>query len=91
VLKLDYEKAYDRINWDFLDSMLASRGFGPIIRGWIRSFLFGGSFCVRVNDFNSPYFVVGKGLKQVTLSPLFFSILWLISSPKCSFELPKVN
>ena len=28
VLKLDYEKAYDRVNWDFLFEMLESRGFG---------------------------------------------------------------
>jgi hypothetical protein len=26
VLKLDYEKAYDRVSWSFLDEMLASGG-----------------------------------------------------------------
>lgn len=28
VLKLGYEKAYDRVSWDFLVVMLSSRGFG---------------------------------------------------------------
>lgn len=28
ILKLDYEKAYDRVSWDFLVEMLTSRGFG---------------------------------------------------------------
>jgi hypothetical protein len=28
VLKLDYEKAYDRVNLDFLIEILRSRGFG---------------------------------------------------------------
>lgn len=32
VLKLDYEKAYDRVDWDFLDEMLLSRGFGQVFR-----------------------------------------------------------
>jgi hypothetical protein len=27
VIKLDYEKAYDRVCWDFLEEMLSTRGF----------------------------------------------------------------
>jgi hypothetical protein len=33
ILKLDYEKAYDRVDWHFLKEMLVSRGFGS---KWIR-------------------------------------------------------
>lgn len=33
VLKLDYEKAYDKVNIDFLFEVLRTRGFSPI---WIR-------------------------------------------------------
>jgi hypothetical protein len=35
ILKLDYEKAYDRVSWSFLEEMLKSRGFGARWRGWI--------------------------------------------------------
>jgi hypothetical protein len=28
VLKLDYEKAYDKVNWQFLIEILEKRGFG---------------------------------------------------------------
>jgi hypothetical protein len=30
VLKLDYEKSYDRVDWQFLEEMLASRGFSQV-------------------------------------------------------------
>ena len=76
VLKLDYEKACDRVDWDFLEEMLHSRGFGSIFRGWIRSLLVGGSFCVRINDFNSSFFKAGKGLKQGDpSSPILFNFV----------------
>ena len=36
VLKLDYEKAYDRVSWSFLEEMLETRGFGGRWRGWLQ-------------------------------------------------------
>jgi hypothetical protein len=76
VLKLDYEKAYDRVSWSFLEEMLASRGFGPRIRRWIQSFLVGGSSCVRINDTNGPYFKASRGLKQGDpCSPILFNLV----------------
>jgi hypothetical protein len=35
ILKLDYEKAYDRVSWSFLEEMLVSRGFGRTWVNWI--------------------------------------------------------
>jgi hypothetical protein len=43
ILKLDYEKAYDRVSWDFLQDMLVSRGFGHKWIGWVMSLVQGGS------------------------------------------------
>jgi hypothetical protein len=36
VLKLYYEKNYDRVNWGFLEKMLTSRGFGPKWIVWVK-------------------------------------------------------
>ena len=76
ILKLDYEKTYDKVNWDFLEEVLISRGFGLRWTNWIRKITRGGSVCVRLNDENSNYFQVGKGLRQGDhLSPLLFNLV----------------
>ena len=76
MLKLDYEKAYDRVSWSFLEDMLKSRGFGERWISWIRKVVRGGSLCIRMNDENSSYFKPGKGLRQGDpLSPLLFNLV----------------
>ena len=64
VVKVDYEKAYDRVNWDFIKGMLLSRSFGIKWVNLVFSTLHQGTFRVRINETNGPYFVAGKGLKQ---------------------------
>jgi hypothetical protein len=74
VLKLDYEKAYDRVSWHFLEEMLYTRGFGKKWISWIMSLVKEGSIAIRLNDVKSPYFQPGKGLTQGDpLSPLLFN------------------
>jgi hypothetical protein len=76
ILKLDYEKAYDRVDWDFLEEMLTSRGFGGKWIKWILNLVKGGSIVIRMNDSNSAYFKPGKGLRQGDpLSPLLFNLM----------------
>lgn len=76
ILKIDYEKAYDRVHWGFLEEVLKSRGFSEKWSTWIKRLTRGGSVCVRMNDMNSSYFGVGKGLRQGDpLSPLLFNLV----------------
>jgi hypothetical protein len=56
VLKLDYEKSYDRVDWSFLEEILSTRGFGVKWRSWVvMKLVKGGSIAIRINDINSPY------------------------------------
>ena len=74
MLKLDYEKAFDRVSLDFLDDLLLKRGFGPRIRGWIKQTTRGGSVAVKVNNVEGNFFTTGKGLRQGDpLSPILFN------------------
>jgi hypothetical protein len=73
ILKLYYEKTYDRVDWLFLEEMLNSRGFG--IR-WIMKLVKGGSICICLNDENNPLFSPGKGLRRGDpLSSLLFNLV----------------
>jgi hypothetical protein len=50
ILKLDYEKAYDRVSWSFLFEMLESRNFSPVLINWIKQTVVGGSLSIMLNE-----------------------------------------
>jgi hypothetical protein len=75
VFKLDYEKAYDRVDRSFLLKMMKQRGFSPKCMYLIQSLLNKGSVGVRINDVNSAFFETSRGVRQGTLCPLFYLTL----------------
>jgi hypothetical protein len=50
ILKLDFEKAYDKVKRSFLQQTLRMKGFSPDWRTLINDFVSGGSVAIRVND-----------------------------------------
>ncbi|RVW83847.1 Transposon TX1 uncharacterized 149 kDa protein [Vitis vinifera] len=49
VFKIDFEKAYDHVRWDFLDQVLEKKGFNLRWRKWMSGCLSSVSYAVMVN------------------------------------------
>jgi hypothetical protein len=76
LLKLDFEKAYDKVKWDFLQQALRMKGFNPKWCKWIQEFISHGSVGIKVNEDIGHYFQTRKGLRQGDpLSPILFNII----------------
>ncbi|RVX00739.1 putative ribonuclease H protein [Vitis vinifera] len=71
--KLDLEKAYDHINWDFLMSVMQKMGFGEKWVSWIRWCISTTSFSVLINSSPVGFFQSIRGLRQRDpISPYLF-------------------
>jgi hypothetical protein len=64
LLKLDFEKAYDKVDWGFLLKCLEVRGFNSVWCGWIKGVLENGTVAVKLNNSIGPYFLSFKGVRQ---------------------------
>ena len=56
ILKIDFEKAYDKVKWSFLQQTLRMKGFSPKWCRWIEGMVTGGSVGIKVNDDIGPCF-----------------------------------
>jgi hypothetical protein len=76
IFKVDFEKAYDSIEWSFLDYMLGKFGFCTKWKEWIRACVFAGSMSVLINGSPTEDINIQWGLKQGDpLAPFLFLLV----------------
>ncbi|KAJ0497121.1 putative RNA-directed DNA polymerase [Helianthus annuus] len=73
ILKIDFEKAYDNVNWNFLVDSMLQMGFPSLWVSWINGIVSSARSSVLVNGSPTFEFQCGKGLRQGDpISPFLF-------------------
>lgn len=76
VKKVDFEKAYNSVNWAFFDYMLHRLGFCPQWRRWMPGCYRASLVSVLINGSPSNEYSASRGLKQGDpLTPFLFLVV----------------
>lgn len=83
IFKLDFEKAYDKVQWSFLFDVLHKKGFSDRWIQWVKMATIGGKVAVNINGEVKDFFKTYRGVRQGIHFPLFYSTWLLMLYPKC--------
>ena len=73
LFKVDFEKAYDSVDWTYLDEVMRKMAFPVLWRKWIKECISTATTSVLVNGSPTHEFPLEKGLRQGDpLSPFLF-------------------
>lgn len=63
VMKLDFEKAYDKVQWSFLVEVLQNKAFPELWIKWMMQVVENGRVGINLNGKPGNYFKIHKGLR----------------------------
>ena len=73
LLFLDFEKAFDTLEWSFMKKTLEWHGFGKTLINWVNIFYNDIESCILNNGWSSNFFSLERGVRQgCPLSPYLF-------------------
>ncbi|GKV48319.1 hypothetical protein SLEP1_g55143 [Rubroshorea leprosula] len=75
LFKADFEKAYDRVCWSFIEYMMMRMGFSKKWRKWIQECLRSSSVSVLINGSPTKEFSASKGIRQRDPLSLFLFLI----------------
>ena len=61
---IEFEKAFDSLEWNFLFKVLEVMNFGPMFRKWIHAFYSNITSCVISIGHASDFFQLYRGVRQ---------------------------
>ena len=72
---LDFKKAFDGLEWNFILKALETFGFGASLVQWVKTFYNNIQSCVINNGYATPFFELQRGVRQgCPLSGILFVI-----------------
>ena len=73
LLFVDFEKAFDTLEWSFIVKTLHYYNFGPSFISWVKTFYSNASSTIQNNGWSSEFFPLSRGVRQgCPLSPYLF-------------------
>lgn len=73
IIFLDQQKAFDRMEWGWLDMVLKTFNFGDTFCGWVNMLFKHAKTCIKTNGFLSKYFTITRSARQgCPIAPLLY-------------------